>query len=123
MKQLMKVPKSVTKMPKCIRLYRIKNWKIPWENFDFTYVLPVDTSKAACENFGNGIKVGDVFEMPLGSGYSDIDGKKLVAVGIGVAKYFKMFFYVEGDEGIMHFEKEIKQVLEKMKKIGHMKLP
>ena len=123
MSQLIKVPKRVTKLPKCIRLYRIKNWKIAQENLDFAFVLPVDTSKAACENFGGSIKVGDIFEMPLGSGYSDIDGKKLIAVGIGASKHFKMFFYVEGDDGIMHFESEIREVLKKMKKVGHIDLP
>jgi hypothetical protein len=123
MNQSMKIPERVTKLPKCIRLYRGRNWKIAREKLDFAVVLPVDTSKAACENFGNGIKVGDVFEMLPGSGYSDIDSKKLVAVGIGADKHFKMFFYVEGDEGIMHFEDEIRQVLKKMKKIGHIKLP
>lgn len=92
-----------------------------------TYVQPVDTSKEACEIYGYDlIKAGNVYEMPLGSGYKNIEGKKLVAVGVGaIGKHFEMFFYMEGDKGIFFFQRfrESKDIAKKLKCIGHVDLP
>ncbi|MCX6763434.1 MAG: hypothetical protein NTZ97_01740 [Candidatus Moranbacteria bacterium] len=56
----------------------------------------------------------------------NIEGKKLVAVGVGaIGKHFEMFFYMEGDKGIFFFQRfrESKDIAKKLKCIGHVDLP
>ena len=125
MNKLINIPKFISDLPENMRVYRLKNWKEHQRNFDseFMLLMPVDTSKTTCEDYANGMKVGDIFEMLPESGYPKNIGKKLVFVGIGLAEYFKMFFYVEGEEGISYFEEDNRQLLKNLKKVGHIKLP
>ena len=126
--ELIKIPEELTEIPKFIRLYRGPNFDFCKKEVRFTQIISVDTSDEACERHGYGFKVGDVFEVPIGGPWPNLDGKKLIAVGIGLVNQLEkesiqMFFYLEGKTGISHFGMGRKTAIKYMKKIGHVDLP